>query len=181
MVSWNSSRQQDGSTPSRFRNDESIGRSLFDSSRFPCIRSATTEQVNHRPIERRNIVGLADRYEISIDHDLLINPLWAGIPQVGFERTGLPASKKLFTNATAAGCMRRASGCMTPPGNSNPSKSLAFARSRGTSTGNSLLQLTKFQATYTLILGRRHDAGFGTRLIERLPWLNHFDLLETQR
>jgi hypothetical protein len=35
---------------------------------------------------------------------------------------GLPASKKAFTNATAAGCMRKASRfMMTPPGSSSAS------------------------------------------------------------
>src|SRR3982074_2865317 len=82
--------------PTRPRREPPEGESLLlapllwslgeASRRFPCIPAATTEQVNHRPIERRNIVGLAARYEISVDHDLLIKPLCAGIPQVGFQR-----------------------------------------------------------------------------------------------
>src|SRR5690606_28054093 len=36
------------------------------------------------------------------------------------DATGLPASKKLFTNATAGGCIRRMSGFATPPGSTSP-------------------------------------------------------------
>src|SRR5262245_26948226 len=52
--------------------------------------------------------------------------------------TGLPASKKAFTNSTAFGCMRSASGFITPPGSRRASKSRACARSRATSTRTSL-------------------------------------------
>lgn len=46
------------------------------------------------------------------------------------DATGLPASKKLFTNATALGCIRKAPGLMTPPGSSNASTWRSIMRTK---------------------------------------------------
>ena len=58
---------------------------LFGSRRLPRMLACLTEQLEHLPIERWDIVGLAARHEIVIDHDLPIHPLRAGIAKIGLE------------------------------------------------------------------------------------------------
>src|SRR5687767_10381867 len=99
------------------------------------------EEVDHRAVVGRDVVRFPTRDEAFIDHDLLVDPVGAGIAQISTQRrqevtrrpratpasitvqgpwqiaaTGLPASKKALTKATASGMMRSVSGLITPPG-----------------------------------------------------------------
>ncbi len=56
------------------------------SCRFPCPRTRTGELVDHLPVKGRNIIGLAARDEVPVDHDLLIYPLRADIPEISLQR-----------------------------------------------------------------------------------------------
>jgi len=127
---------------------------------MPGLVAFASEQVDHFPIESRDVVGLAARHKALIDDDLLIHPLRSCISKVGPQgrprrqappasgsrfdnRPGpvadrgdrLPASKNAPTKATASGSVRRLSGLMTPPGNGSALNASGRALSRSTSTG----------------------------------------------
>src|SRR5262249_3038449 len=61
-------------------------RSTAGSLRRPLgLRTRPLEHLDHRPIERRNVVGLPTRHEVAVDHDLLVHPLRTRVAEVGLE------------------------------------------------------------------------------------------------
>ncbi len=110
------------------------------------------EQRDHFSVERRKIIGLATGDQLLVDDDFIVHPIGAGVlrsvlsdgqevicrPRAApasrmdqgpwqIDATGLPASKKALTNATAFGAILSESGFMTPPGKSRASKSSGLA------------------------------------------------------
>lgn len=60
---------------------------LRQRSRYgPRLPAGLAEQLDHLPIERQDIVGLAAGDEPLVDHCFLINPLSAGVAQIGLQR-----------------------------------------------------------------------------------------------
>src|SRR5215470_13775275 len=103
------------------------------------LPSTTTSSSTHSaPAFRRSVFNdghAAMRRPLAAPASMTIQGPWQTAA------TGLSASKKAFTNSTAFGCMRSASGFITPPGRRRASKSRACARFKATSTRTSLPHL----------------------------------------
>jgi hypothetical protein len=70
-------------------------------SRLP---TCPAEQIDHRPVERRDIVRLAARHEVAVGYDFLIYPLRAGVPEIGLERR--PRGDAPPARGSGCGCLR---------------------------------------------------------------------------
>ena len=114
--------------------------------RDPARGGSAGEEREQGVVERRQVVGLAARDEVAVDDDLLVDPVGAGVAQVGLQarprrhppaphdvgldqrpgrvadgRHRLVRSTKSRTNDTASWSVRRASGLATPPGSTSAS------------------------------------------------------------
>src|SRR5688500_3999281 len=60
---------------------------LLDAARLAAgTMAALAEHLDQLAVERRQVRGLAARHQAAIHHDLLVDPLRAGVHQVGFQR-----------------------------------------------------------------------------------------------
>ena len=119
-------------------------------------RAGLGEQLDHRPVERRDVLRPAAGHQVPVHHrrlvhttapafrrsvrsdgqDVICRPLASPASMIvhgpwQIDATGLPASKNARTNATAGVSIRSRSGLITPPGKSRASKSSARASSSG--------------------------------------------------
>jgi DNA-directed RNA polymerase specialized sigma24 family protein len=60
--------------------------------RLPHLHTPTVEQIDHLPVERRDVAGLAARHPITILDDLLVHPVAPGVSDIVLDRmvTGHP-------------------------------------------------------------------------------------------
>jgi hypothetical protein len=60
-------------------------KSMHGSSRLPRSSTHSAEQIYHRSVECRDVIGLAARDEVAVDDYLLIHPFGAGVPEISLK------------------------------------------------------------------------------------------------